>query len=74
MAVASVIAAPWFFWQSAYFFAKASGLATERTGTGTDPHTLSGWLLRPSDEDADRDTQSLVFSRGTGAVDPASTL
>lgn len=40
-----LIGLPWYLWQNVYFFDKASRLAGEITGPGTDPRTLSGWLF-----------------------------
>ena len=42
---ALVIGGSWYFWNSAYFLDKASGLVQEVTNTGTDPRTLAGWLF-----------------------------
>jgi hypothetical protein len=44
-ALCGLICIPWYFWQSAYFIQKASSLAVEPQGPGTDPHTLAGWLI-----------------------------
>ena len=39
------ISVPWYFWQGAYFLQKGLSLAAEPTASGTNPHTLSGWLF-----------------------------
>src|SRR4029077_5956852 len=35
----------WYFWNSAFFLDKASGLINEVTVSGGDPRTLAGWLF-----------------------------
>jgi len=44
-AVAAVVGGSWYFWNSAFFFDKASGLVNEVTVSAGDPHTVAGWLF-----------------------------
>lgn len=44
LGLAALLTGPWYFWQSAYFIARASDLVAEHTADGADPRTISGWL------------------------------
>jgi len=61
-ALALLIGAPWYFWQSAYFISKGWGLAGEWTANGTSPRTLSGWLYYPRLLNLQMGLASLVFT------------
>ena len=67
MALCAGLCVPWYFWQGAYFFDRASHLAHEITGQGTDPRTLAGWLYYIQLLPMQLGPASLVFT-GLGAA------